>query len=60
MNKSTKNLDDGIQEPEIVSCRALKCNHNKGRGKCDIVHRIGGDDKISINSEGVCTNYLTT
>ncbi len=47
------------KRPEIVYCRATKCNHNKGRGKCDIVHRIGGDDKISVDSKGVCVNFLT-
>jgi len=45
---------------EIVYCRATKCNHNKGKGKCNIVHRVSGDDKISINSEGVCDNFLSS
>jgi hypothetical protein len=57
-----KDLTEETEEAraEIVYCRATKCNHNKGRGKCDIVHRVSGDDKISINSEGVCDNFLSS
>ncbi|MEN6320716.1 MAG: hypothetical protein ABFD82_18410 [Syntrophaceae bacterium] len=54
MRKEQMNQDD---TPEIVFCRALNCIHNMGRGKCNIVHTINGDDKISINSEGVCDNF---
>lgn len=43
---------------EIVYCRATKCNHNVGHGKCNIVHRTNGDDKISINLDGVCVNFM--
>ncbi len=45
---------------EIVSCRATRCNHNMGRGKCNIVHSTNGDDKISVDSSGVCVNYLAS
>jgi hypothetical protein len=56
MRKEQMNQDD---TPEIVYCRATKCNHNTGHGKCNIVHSPNGDDKISINSEGVCDNFLS-
>jgi len=42
---------------EIVYCRATKCSHHMGRGKCNVVHSPNGDNLISHNSEGVCENY---
>jgi len=56
--KSKAVVDEGTSEVEIVYCRATKCNHNEKSGKCNIVHRVSGDTSISINSEGVCANYL--
>ena len=41
----------------IVYCNAMKCQHHMGKGQCEIVHTMNGDDKISVNSEGVCENY---
>ncbi len=59
MARAARDLRDEDGSPiEIVYCRATKCVHNQGRGKCDIVHRVSGDDKISVNSEGVCVNFL--
>ncbi|HQM80505.1 MAG TPA: hypothetical protein PLX02_02680 [Syntrophorhabdaceae bacterium] len=51
-------LDSEGQELEIVFCRATKCMHNKGKGKCGIVG-LNGDDKISVDKEGRCENYFT-
>lgn len=59
MSERTRMLkDEDGSLVEIVSCRATKCNHNMGKGKCNIVHRVSGDDKISVDSSGVCVNFL--
>lgn len=51
--KGRKCLDEQ-EEVEIVYCRAIKCAHNEGDGKCDIT-RV--DTKISVDEEGRCDNY---
>ena len=59
MARAARDLRDEDGSPiEIVYCRATKCNHHIGQGKCDIVHRTSGDDKISVDSNGVCVNFL--
>jgi hypothetical protein len=49
----------GREIKEIVYCRAKTCRSNKGRGKCEIVHPLNGDDKISVNAQGTCENFFT-
>jgi hypothetical protein len=49
----------GRETKEIVYCRATSCIQNKGRGKCMIVDLMNGDDKISVNSLGMCENFIT-
>jgi hypothetical protein len=60
MGKTIERRDEDGNSVEIVYCRATKCGHNMGRGKCNIVHSSNGDDKISVNSEGVCDNYKSS
>ena len=55
MNKQTNGfVDSEGQVIEAVYCRARKCGHNEGNGKCDIT-RV--DDKVSVDEEGRCENY---
>lgn len=58
MARVARDLRDEDGSPiEIVYCRATACNHHIGQGRCNIVHTVSGDDKISVNSSGVCENY---
>lgn len=43
---------------EIVFCRATACNHHVGQGRCNIVHTVNGDDKISVGPNGICESYV--
>ena len=60
VGRSSKEFRETEETAEIVYCRAITCLHNKGKGMCNIVHRISGDDKISINSSGICDNFLSS
>jgi len=57
MEKVRETRDEDGDIVEIVNCRAMKCGHNMGRGKCTIVHSSNGDNLISIDSSGICANY---
>lgn len=60
MGGSRELRDEDGSVIEIVYCRATKCQHYMGNGKCEIVHTVNGDDKISVNSEGICENYYSS
>jgi hypothetical protein len=57
--QNEKNVVLGREVKETVFCRATSCIQNKGRGKCMIVDLMNGDDKISVNSLGMCENFIT-
>ena len=57
MDKVREIRDEDGNIVEIVYCRATKCGHNMGRGKCDIVHSSNGDSLISVDSSGICANH---
>jgi hypothetical protein len=58
MGKTIERRDEDGDIIEIVYCRATKCRNHIGRGKCSVVHTLNSDDKISVNSSGVCENYF--
>ena len=54
--RALRNEDGSLVE--IVYCRATKCNHNMGQGKCNVVHTVNSDDKISVGVDGRCENFF--